>query len=230
MTASLLRLSILTLALALSLPAAASGAQTGAASPAGQEEGGSLTAKYHAGKIYAQVALEVERLTRAYEADLDKAGLYKLLNAQRLQGDPDLAKGKAIVARSRELAASYKAKSLDLVKQGDARIQALDTDEETRARLAASWERHEAEARAEVEEAWRLENAVIDRMADVADLLARAKGKWRVSGESLSFDRSEDTADYNRRVASMRAAMQTQETFQSQAQKKAFKRLLELAK
>ncbi len=195
-----------------------------------EEQGGSLSATYLTGKLYAQAALDAERLSRAYESELEQAGFYKLLNVQRLQGDPDMVKGKAILARSRDLAARYKARSLDLVKQGGDRIQALDTDEETRARLAASWERAQAEARAEVEEAWRLEGAIIERMAEVADLLARATGAWRVNGERLSFERGADSAEYTRRLAAAKAAMQAQDDFQSQARKKAFKRLLEIAK
>jgi len=117
-----------------------------------------------------------------------------------------------------------------MVGQGASRIQALDTDEETRARIAASWESHEAEARAEVAEAWKLENAVISRMAEVADLLVSSKGKWSVNGQSLSFDRAEDSAEYRRRIAAAKKAMQAQDDFQSQARKKAFARILEIAK
>lgn len=197
--------------------------------PPEQEEGG-LSARYLAGKLYAQAAFDAEKLSRSYEAEMDKAGFYKLLNVQRLQSDPDLAKGKAIVTAARELAKRYEGRSQELVKQGAARIQALEADEETRGRIAASWKRHESEARAEVAQAWKLENAVIDRMAEVADLLARAKGAWSVNGQNLSFDRAEDSAEYRRRIAAAKSAMQAQDDFQSQARKRAFKRLLEIVK
>lgn len=220
--------ALLALFLHVCAPAASLAAET-AETPPDQEEGG-LSARYLAGKLYAQAAFDAEKLSRAYESEMDKAGFYKLLNVQRLQADPDLAKGKAIVAAARELAKRYEVRSQELVKQGAARIQSLEADEETRSRIAASWERVEAEARAEVAQAWKLENAVIDRMAEVADLLARAKGTWSVNGQNLSFDRAEDSAEYRRRIAAAKSAMQAQETFQSQAQKKAFKRLLEIVK
>ncbi|EPR44105.1 hypothetical protein dsx2_1849 [Desulfovibrio sp. X2] len=195
-----------------------------------QSSGGSVLSSLLAAKLYAQAALDVQNLSQQYEGELDKAGFYKLLNPQRLSSDPDLSKGKAIVARSRSLARTYRGKSYDLLAQGQSQITALDTDEETRARLSAAWERRRPEAKAQVAEAWKLEDAVIDRMADLVDFLADRKGAWHVRGQTLSFDRSADVDTYRRLCDASNKAMQAEDDFQAEARSKAFKQLLELAR
>ena len=117
-----------------------------------------------------------------------------------------------------------------MLSRGEERIKELTGDEAAQKRLLAAFGRHEAEARADVAEGWRLEAKVLDAFAAVVDFLAETRGRWTIPEKTLTFARSEDLNRYRSLLDDANRAMQAQEAFQSQIRSKAWQAFLEALK
>ncbi|EPR31558.1 hypothetical protein dsat_0882 [Alkalidesulfovibrio alkalitolerans DSM 16529] len=219
---------------ALAAPPAGNGSPGDATAQAADEPsqgvGSRAWASLLAARLYAQVALEADELAKAYERDLERIGWYRLLNAERLRADPDLSRGRVIAVEAAALADQYRERSLAMLSRGEERIKELTGDEAAQKRLLAAFGRHEAEARADVAEGWRLEAKVLDAFAAVVDFLAETRGRWTIPEKTLTFARGEDLNRYRSLLDDANRATQAQDAFQSQIRSKAWQAFLEALK
>ncbi|WP_395749479.1 hypothetical protein [Prosthecobacter sp.] len=173
--------------------------------------------------ISRQYFEEMAALQKEYTEELDKTGFTRLLDTARVQADTDFSETETILARVRVL----------VRKQGDKMRAALSSlPEKIRASTISLAEKESGAVGAEkgippalatFNETWKLEESVVDQMANIMELLRKRRGHWQVSNGKFLFNDDNDLKTFNTAMAEIQLAATRQTEIQQQNQQKSGK-------
>lgn len=161
---------------------------------------------------------EVERfakllLTRMAESrndclrNLQAVGFDLILNPPRLSADPTLRESKAIMRNATAVTARCKEISFRILDGIPDVVSKLKVSEGMRTGAQRGVAEGLQAARPGIEAQWEFEFATLKEFDGMIEFLASRQGHWRVGEGQMVFETSDDVAEYNARMAGIRAVI-----------------------
>jgi hypothetical protein len=147
-----------------------------------------------------------------YVAALEKEGLMRLLEANRLDEDKDFSESREILLALRTVAEGCRDKSLKVVDSIPERLERYKMSPAGKRAYLAGYQRSKGASRNNAEQTWKLELEILDQMSRAIDHLEATRAAWTVEDSTIVFAEDRDLDDYNAIMAEIDAisAKQTQ--------------------
>ncbi|MEY4564028.1 MAG: hypothetical protein RLZZ618_3305 [Pseudomonadota bacterium] len=195
---------------------------SGTATPAPIPTGGEAdTAAGRMGALLKKMVNTMLAQRREYEAELDAIGWSQILDAQRIQNDPQLTATRDMLRRGKEIVARYRQKTREIFPQMRQDIEAASLDSETRRGMLTGFDKSTERGQAQADEVWGLEEQVLSQIEDAANFLGQTRSAWQVDGGQVAFHRQADLDSFNALMAKVQATIAQQEQLQSASLRKA---------
>lgn len=132
-----------------------------------------------------------------YAQQLAESGLDTLLASSRLAQDTDLSQSKAILEKMNTTFLDYRRDVL--TKYNEIIREAVDeTAKSSRDTVLTATARGLQAGKSGVVKLLAIEQEILFRANDIILFLERTKGTWKISGNTLIFEKSEDLQEYNK--------------------------------
>jgi hypothetical protein len=147
-------------------------------------------------KFIQTMAVDVQNLRRDYQAALRGVGWANVLDANRLQTDPNLAGAKKTIRDAQVIVAAFQRRDEELVTTYATRINALAISEASRAQMLQGFRKSAVETKKHLDELWQAEKAIVGAYGNVVDFLAARRSSWQVSSGKFMFVDDRDLANF----------------------------------
>ena len=164
-----------------------------------------------------------------YVAALEKEGLMRLLEANRLDEDKDFSESREILLALRTVAEGCRDKSLKVVDSIPERLERYKMSPAGKRAYLAGYQRSKGASRNNAEQTWKLELEILDQMSRAIDHLEATRAAWTVEDSTIVFAEDRDLDDYNAIMAEIDAIAAKQARMQEDA-KEQFKGQMEKVK
>lgn len=143
---------------------------------------------------------------REYNAALERDGLTKLLDPERLASDEEgMGESRAILARVDEVVKVYREKMRVLTSSAPERLRKYRMDPKTKREVLEGMKKSQAESPDYHGQTWDLEEQSLRHMGELIDHLDKTRANWVVSEGVITFTTDEDVETYNAIMAEMDA-------------------------
>lgn len=166
-----------------------------------------------ASAVVAEVSVErrfeglmtrIEGMQRNYERDMDKAGMARLIDGQRIQQDKTMAETRAIAAEVRRVVADYRQRQMATFDEMLSLIDRAPGDEAYRRSLRANYQLLLIDARDAARKAWGQEQAIAEAAGQLAEMLWASRARWSFQDRRFAFTRTADMDDFAKRMGVIR--------------------------
>jgi hypothetical protein len=127
---------------------------------------------------------------RAMGAELQQAGFDELFANANLAADPDLSASTAKVARIKAILGRYRA--LEKTRRDEARARLDQAGLNERAVIFGRDRLDEIFGRQSSQRYWGIYGRIVEEAEKLVGLLKATRGRWRIKGDDLVFDRQGD--------------------------------------
>lgn len=146
----------------------------------------------------------IEGMQRNYERDMDKAGMARLIDGQRIQQDKTMAETRAIAAEVRRVVADYRKRQMSTFDEMLSLIETAPGDESYRRNLKANYQLLLIDARDAARKAWGQEQAIAEAAEQLAEMLWASRARWSFQDRRFGFTRTADMDDFAKRMGVIR--------------------------
>lgn len=149
------------------------------------------------GRLARDLFLFIQEKQKMYAQQLAESGLDTLLASSRLAQDTDLSQSKAILEKMNTTFLDYRRDVL--TKYNEIIREAVDeTAKSSRDTVLTATARGLQAGKSGVVKLLAIEQEILFRANDIILFLERTKGTWKISGNTLIFEKSEDLQEYNK--------------------------------
>lgn len=148
-----------------------------------------------------------------YLLEFEAIGWTSILHAQRIKDDTGLSESMVMIDQAKAIVARYEEKSVELVQQSRADIDALEFSEAFRKQFEVGFERGLSRSKEQAAQLWRLEKRVVQQFESIFLLLAASEA-WVVEGDQILFYRDDELAQFNAYIQSIQDLTQQQQALQ----------------
>lgn len=155
---------------------------------------------------------------RDYQSELAGAGFDDILSIDSIKADPQFTQSKFKVKRAREIVQKYRDLYASRIAGVHEMIDKTTLSENSKAQAKIGFDNGMAENRGLADRIWDLDESMVSEIGACIDLLARARGSWRVEADQINFERQADIDAFNVHTTKIQAMLKEQEEIQSRAQ------------
>lgn len=148
---------------------------------------------------------EIATTQREYNAALERDGLTKLLDSERLASDEAMGESRAILARVDKVVKVYREKMRVLTSSAPDRLRKYRMDPKTKREVLEGMKKSQVESPDYHGQTWDLEEQSLRHMGELIDHLDKTRADWVVSEGVITFTTDEDVETYNAIMAEMDA-------------------------
>ncbi len=143
---------------------------------------------------------------REYNAALERDGLTKLLDPERLASDEEgMGESRAILARVDKVVKVYREKMRVLTSSAPDRLRKYRMDPKTKREVLEGMNKSQAKSPDYHGQTWDLEEQTLRHMGEAIDHLDKTRADWVVNEGVITFSKDEDVETYNAILAEMNA-------------------------
>lgn len=152
---------------------------------------------------------------REYELELEAIGWSSILDAKRLNTDPTLSESREILQKAGDVVEKYRQKTARIFTEMREDIERSDLSAETRRSMLEGFDSTLEQGKAQAAELWGLEEAVVDEIGKIIDLLAARRKDWQIENNQILFQEQHDLDQFNSHMAEVQVIVAKQQEMQS---------------
>ncbi len=152
---------------------------------------------------------------RDYMAELDKAGLPRLLEADRVAADKDFEESYAILYQARLVVKKHRQKTEDLIQTFPDRVKTLGFSAEIESNMRKSFDKSLLKVRPQFKESWDLEEEVVMNFRKIIHLLQASRSRWAPEDGRFMFQEQGDLDRFNSYMTAVNECAERQNAIRS---------------
>lgn len=168
---------------------------------------------------------DMATLQNEYLASLDKAGLNRLLQPDRLAKDADYKESRKIIEDSKAVATDFTKKARATVTGMPKRIKSAPGPEREKQEFLKGYQESIDRNLPIFDEIWELEIKSVDHFSTIIDIFEDAHGTWTTQDDMFVFEHEKHSDAFNKALADLQATADRQTELQQQVQTESMQKL-----
>lgn len=170
-------------------------------------------------RLVREMMTEMTAVQQDYLAELERAGVSRLLSAQRIAEDSGLAESRTILTAVRKATQEYKSGAERVLNGFSRKIDATSFDAAAKANMMRHYEQGMVKARPHLQETMELEVQTVEVMGSILQLLESRRAYWQAVDGQFIFEDTKDLERFNGYLATIEQNTQRQAELRGNAQK-----------
>lgn len=155
-------------------------------------------------------------LKNDYLLEINAIGWEMILDPSRLNEDSTLIESKIIIQKAKDILEKYRAKHHTLLKDLREDINNSNISESAKKQATNGFDASMAEASANIDASWNLEERTLEEFENIITLLSAKKDVWVIQNNQILFANDDDLNTFNSYIASIQDLVNKAEMLQKQ--------------
>ena len=135
--------------------------------------------------------------SKAYSSELNGTGFDQILDVANIRSDPDLSESKRKVEQAQRIVSKYRDLYSSRVAALPGLIDKSNLSDSLKTQLKAGVAETALKNTNLSERYWESQKGIVTEFGTIIDLLARARGAWKINKDQFEFERQADIDTFN---------------------------------